>query len=394
MDASTAAPAMLRHFRDMTDPRRPNTTHRLTDLFTIALFAVLAGAEAWVDVAAYGHRKRAWLSTFLDLRRGIPSHDTFGRVFARLVPAEFERCFTAWMSSVVALSGGKLVAIDGKSLRRSFAHGWDKSGMAHLVSAFACANRMVFAQVACDGKGRELDAIERLLALLDLNGAVVTIDALGCNANIAQKILDAGGRYVLQVKDNQPTLLAKLKATMDDAILDGFAGMSHDASAQGPDDDDDRGDGGAHGRVESRRVWVTWDVGLLRRPGGAVAGPAEPGRRRADARGRRRRPGQRRAALLHYRAEPADQGPGDGRPPARALGHREQPALATGRQLPRGRAADSRGPRGGELQPPVPDRAEPAQGRDNQQARHGRQAKMLRLGRPVPANRARQVSWG
>ena len=253
MDAS-APPEMLRFFQAMSDPRRPNRVHKLMDLLTIALFAVLSGAQGWEDVAEYGRRKLDWLKTFMDLPRGVPSHDTFGRVFARLVPEEFEKCFMAWMGSLVALGGGKLVAIDGKSLRRSFEHGWDKSGMAHMVSAFVEANRMVFAQVTCDGKGRELDAMERLLSLLDLKGAVVSIDALGCTASIAQKILDAKGRYVLQVKDNQPTLLAKLKATLDDAILDGFAGMSHDCHEQTDGD---------HGRIETRKVWVTWDVQLL-----------------------------------------------------------------------------------------------------------------------------------
>lgn len=249
-----ATGGILRHFQNLTDPRGANVIHKLSDILTIAIFAVLAGAEGWVDVELYAKRKLAWLRTFLDLPRGVPSHDTFGRVFARLIPEEFEKCFLAWMASVVELSGGKLVAIDGKSLRRSFEHGWDKSGMAHMVSAFVQANRMVFAQVCCDGKGRELDAIERLLALLDLDGAVVSIDALGCNANIAQRILDAKGRYVLQVKDNQPTLHAKLKATLDEAILDGFRGMKHDCDQQ---------TNGGHGRIETRKVWVIWDVKLL-----------------------------------------------------------------------------------------------------------------------------------
>jgi predicted transposase YbfD/YdcC len=250
MDAQ-ATPEVLRHFHAMTDPRRHNRVHRLTDLLTIALFAVLSGAEGWADVAEYGRRKLAWLRTFLPLPRGIPSHDTFGRVFARLIPAEFERCFMAWMASLVELAGGRLVAIDGKSLRRSFEHGWDKSGMAHMVSAFVEANRLVFAQVACDGKGRELDAIGRLLALLDLNGAVVSIDAIACNAGVARQVLDAGGRYVLQVKENQPTLHAKLQMTLDEAIRDGFAGLSHDGHAQTDGD---------HGRIETRELWVTWDV--------------------------------------------------------------------------------------------------------------------------------------
>src|SRR5208282_3714113 len=158
--------------------------------------------------------------------------------FAKLQPEAFERCFMEWMKKMVQLSGGKLVAIDGKSLRRSFEHGWDKSGMAHMVSAFVTANQMVFAQVKTEGKGQERSAIERLLELLDLNGAVVTIDALGCQKEIAQEILDAHGQYLLQVKDNQPALREKL----------------HDNFTET--------DGG-HGRVETRRVWVCWDPSLL-----------------------------------------------------------------------------------------------------------------------------------
>jgi hypothetical protein len=141
----------------------------------------------------------AWLKTFLGLPHGIPSHDTFGDVFARLDPEAFERCFQNWMSSVVELSGGKLVAIDGKGLRHSFEHGWAKSGMAHLVSAFVQAYHMVFAQVKTDGKGVEMSAIEKLLEILDLEGAVVSIDALGCQTGIARQIVKAQAQYVLQV---------------------------------------------------------------------------------------------------------------------------------------------------------------------------------------------------
>ena len=250
MDA-TATAGILRYFQDMTDPRRHNRIHKLLDILTIALFAVLSGAEGWVDVAEYGRRKLSWLKTFLELPGGIASHDTFGEVFGRLHPQEFERCFIRWMNTLVRLSGGKLVAIDGKSLRRSFEHAWDKSGMAHMVSAFVAANRMVFAQIKSNGKGQELDAVEQLLTLLDLEGAVVTIDAIGCNRTIAQKIVEAKADYVLQVKENQPTLHRKLKNLLDEALLEKFAGMSHDVFQQVNAD---------HGRIETRRVWVTWEV--------------------------------------------------------------------------------------------------------------------------------------
>jgi predicted transposase YbfD/YdcC len=253
MDAQAPA-EILRHMYDIPDFRGHNCTHRLTDIITIAIFAVICGADGWVEVAQYGRHKLAWLKTFLRLEGGIPSHDTFGRIFAKLDPVEFERCFMAWMSSLVQLSGGKLVAVDGKSLRQSFEHSWDKSGMAHIVSAFVQANKMVFAQVKTQGKGQELDAIEQLLKLLDLNGAVVSIDALGCNKKIAELILQSKGHYVLQVKKNQPTLYEKLKVLADELILENFKGVEHDYHVQVDGD---------HGRIETRRLWVFWNVADL-----------------------------------------------------------------------------------------------------------------------------------
>jgi predicted transposase YbfD/YdcC len=250
MEAQATA-EVLRHLFEISDPRRHNHLHKLSDIITIAVFAVICGAESWVDVAEYGRRKQDWLGSFLELPNGIPSHDTFGRVFARLKPEEFERCFMAWMSSLVELGGGKLLAIDGKSLRRSFEHSWDKSGMAHMVSAFVQANHMVFAQIKTEGKGQELDAIQKLLKLLELEGSVVTIDALGCNKTVVELILEGKGNYLLQVKDNQPTLHGKLRRLMDGLILDKFAGVEHDYYQQTDGD---------HGRIETRRVWVCWDI--------------------------------------------------------------------------------------------------------------------------------------
>jgi predicted transposase YbfD/YdcC len=244
-------------FLDLPDPRQRNITHRFLDILTIALFAIVCGADDWVTVAAYGRAKLPWLKTFLDLSRGIPSHDTFGRVFARLNPDALEDCFRKWMASLVELSAGQLVAIDGKSLRRSFDHAWDKSGMAHMVSAFVQANRMVFAQVKTDGKGQELSAIEKLLELLELKGAVVSIDAVATNANIARKIRSAKAQYLLPVKENQPTLLTKLSAAMNEAILEKFKGLSGDCF-----EETDAG----HGRIETRRLWVCWDVAEMLGP--------------------------------------------------------------------------------------------------------------------------------
>jgi predicted transposase YbfD/YdcC len=245
---------ILRFFRDVPDPRAKNVIHKLHDILVIAICGVICGADGWAEVEEFGNSKLAWFGTFLDLPNGIPSHDTFGRVFARLDPDAFERRFTAWAASVAGSPGGRLVAIDGKAIRRSFEHAWDKSGMAHLVSAFVDANRMVFGQVAVDGKSNEIEAIPRLLALLDLEGATVTIDAIGCQREVAREVTDRGGRYVLAVKENQPALHRKVKALLDEAILAGFEGMRHGHFEQT--------DGG-HGRVETRRVWVTDEVNWL-----------------------------------------------------------------------------------------------------------------------------------
>lgn len=285
MDAQATA-KIPRPFEQIPDPRRMNRRHKLIDILTIGLFAVLCGADGWEAVAAYGRSKLAWLKSFLELPHGIPSHDTFGDVFAKLNPEALERCFMQWMQRLVQLSGGKLVAIDGKSLRRSFEHGWDKSGMAHMVSAFVETNQMVFAQVKTEGKGQELSAIQKLLEVLELNGAVVTIDALGCQKEIAGQILDAHGQYILQVKDNQPTLHEKLQVLFGDLRLSRFAGIKHDYWTQTDGD---------HGRIETRRLWVFWEVQLL----GDLAAPW-PGLRSLIVVERTREVGGKTSVELHY----------------------------------------------------------------------------------------------
>ena len=240
-----------RAFHSLADPRQANRTHRLMDLLTIALLAVLSGSEDWVNVALYGRSKLPWLKTFLELPAGIPSHDTFNRLFARLNPDVFERCFRQWTATLAERSGGQLVALDGKTLRSSFAHAWDKSGMAHMVSAFVQANHLVFAQETAEGKGGELEAIKKLLAVLDLKGATVTIDALGCQKEVAQLIVDAQADYLLQVKNNQPTLRDQLTTLFAEAALEEYQGFTH-ATCTTVD--------GEHGRLETRTVHVLWDV--------------------------------------------------------------------------------------------------------------------------------------
>lgn len=250
----TVAGGFLRFFGGLVDRRAGNKIHHLSDMIVIAVMAVICGAEGWTEVELFGRSKHKWLSTFLELPGGIPSHDTFDRVFALLDPDAFERCFLAWMSSLVALAGGRLVAIDGKSIRGSFQHAWDKSGMAHLVSALVSQgdNRVVFGQVAVEDKSNEITAIPKLLALMDLKGAVVTLDSLGCQREIAGKIIEGGGDYVLQVKENQPALHGKVKGLLDEAALPGGA----QAVNAGRFEQSEEG----HGRRETRRVWVVDDM--------------------------------------------------------------------------------------------------------------------------------------
>ena len=252
-----ATGGILRAFDDLPDPRAANVTHKLHDMIVIAACAVICGADGWAAVEIFGHSKLAWFGTFLDLPHGVPSHDTFGRVFAALDPDAFERRFAGWVAALAGGSGGRLIAVDGKAIRRSFEHAWDASGMAHLVSAFVDANSAVFAQVSTDAKSNEIEAIPRLLALLDLEGATVTVDAMGCQREVAAEVTGRGGHYVLAVKDNQPALSAKVRALLDEAILDGFEGMSHGHHRTTD------GGGGGHGRVEVRRAWVTDEVRWL-----------------------------------------------------------------------------------------------------------------------------------
>src|SRR4051794_18228821 len=185
------------HFATLPDPRREHLrAHRLVDILTIALCAVICGADDWVAVETFGQSKEAWLRTFLELPGGIPSHDTFGRVFARLDPEEFRRCFLAWVRAVVGEPERKVVAVEGKTARRSHDRGAGKDAL-HLVSAWATERRLVLGQVATDAKSNKITAIPALLKLLAREGATVTIDAMGCQTPIAGQIVAQGADYVL-----------------------------------------------------------------------------------------------------------------------------------------------------------------------------------------------------
>ena len=249
-----AGASLRAHFAALPDPRVERTKrHQLLDVVTIAVCAVLCGADTWVDTEAWGKAKLAWLRTWLELPNGIPSHDTFGRVFAALDAAAFEACFLGWVRDLAAITAGQVVAIDGKTLRRSHDRTGGK-GPLHLVGAWAAANRLVLGQVAVADKSNESVAIPALLDGLDIEGAVVTIDAMGCQTAIARRIRTGGADYVLALKDNQPTLhdlVAHHFAVVTGRDAAGLAPARHATVEK------------SRGRLEARRCWASDDPEVL-----------------------------------------------------------------------------------------------------------------------------------
>jgi predicted transposase YbfD/YdcC len=216
-----------KYFRKLKDPRRAHRRlHKLQDIIVIALCAVIAGAQDWHQIESFGRKRRTWLGRFLELPNGTPAHDTFERVFDRLHPQAFQACFQQWVEAVSSALRIKHVAIDGKTLRGSASA---KLGPLHVVSAWATAQHLSLGQIAVDAKSNEITAIPVLLQLLDLQGALVTIDAMGCQKDIARQIVDQGGDYILTVKDNHPHLLEDIQAQFAKALDSNFAGLEHDS---------------------------------------------------------------------------------------------------------------------------------------------------------------------
>lgn len=235
------------HFGDVDDPRRAYLNqHPLINILTIVLCAVVAGAEGWTDVENFGRQKQTWLGQFLDLTNGIPSHDTFGRVFALLDPKTFRQSFLSWVQAVFEVTGGQVIAIDGKTLRRSHDKTLGKEAIS-IVSAWATANHLVLGQIKVETKSNEITAIPLLLAVLDLTGCIVTIDAIGTQVEIAQQIIDQGGDYLLPVKRNQKQLYEDIELFFKLAQQNDFAKVTHTYQ---------RTTNGSHGRVESRQCWA------------------------------------------------------------------------------------------------------------------------------------------
>ena len=209
---------LMGHFESVTDPRMERSQrHKLIDIITLTICGVICGADNWVDIQAYGEAKQTWLKTFLELPNGIPSHDTFGEVFARIQPQEFEQCFLAWVKAVADISEGEIIAIDGKTLCGSQAAVLGKRAI-HMISAWASTNRLVLGQVKVDDKSNEITAIPALLQVLALKGCIVTIDAMGCQTAIAAQIIAQGGDYVLSLKENQGRLYQDVTQLFDYAL--------------------------------------------------------------------------------------------------------------------------------------------------------------------------------
>jgi len=216
MAATPRVGSLRQHFRSLKDPRvAGRTRHLLLDLVVLALCAVIANCDDWPDIALFAQKRESWFRRFLKLPHGVPSHDTFERVFAALDPRALERCCLGWLREVAGLVEVGQIAIDGKTLRGSAG---SPLGALHLVSAWATQAHLTLGQVAVDGKSNEITAIPKLLELLDLHGALVTVDAIGCQKSIARKIVAGGGDYVLVVKGNQEQLLADIQETVARAL--------------------------------------------------------------------------------------------------------------------------------------------------------------------------------
>ncbi len=264
----TPTVAIMEHFSLIDDPRRDHgKRHVLEEILVLTICAVICGADSFVAVEAFGKAKIDWLRRFLSLPNGIPSHDTLGAVFARLNPRQFEQCFLQWVNAVFARTTGKVIAIDGKTLRRSYDRKSKKAALP-MVSAWATTNHLVLGQVAVDEHSNEITAIPHLLDVLDVQGCIVTIDAIGCQQDIAAQIIDQGGDYVLAVKANQSSLFTEVQQCFADIEADGM--RFYETEEHG------------HGREETRWYWMTetvpWPLRRIQRKGLRSMGVVEASR--------------------------------------------------------------------------------------------------------------------
>lgn len=236
------------YFETIHDPRHHNKIHKLIDIIILSIAAVVAGADTYQQIENFGKKRTKWLKKFLTLPAGIPSHDTIGRVFERINPNEFQNSFKLWIESITQITKGQVIAIDGKTLRRSHDNSKNKKAI-HMISAWAASNNVVLGQLKTADKSNEVTAIPYLLRMLDISGCIITIDAMGTQKKIAQTIIENGADYVLALKENHKTLYSNTSAFFEDM---------HDqpiSSHQTIDAD--------HGRIETRKYWITSDIDWL-----------------------------------------------------------------------------------------------------------------------------------
>lgn len=246
--------SLIEHFAPLEDPRIDrNKYHALIDIVVLTVCAVASGADGWEAIEQFGKEKLDWLRKYVPLNHGVPSHDCIAYVLSRLSPRKFRECFMSWTHAVTKETGGEVIAIDGKTSKGSRDRKHNRNPL-HMVSAWACHNRLVLGQQATQEKSNEIIAIPKLLTLLELKGCIVTIDAMGCQRAIAEQIIDQGGDYVLGLKGNQGGLFEAVEDFFTIAQANQFAGVAHDYVEEVDKD---------HGRLEIRRYYITEDLSTL-----------------------------------------------------------------------------------------------------------------------------------
>jgi len=253
METNVSANIMY-HFSELSDPRIDRSKlHNLIDIIVIAICAVICGAKGYTDIEDFGKSSEDWLRKFLELKNGIPSHDTFRRVFIFINPEDFERCFLSWINEINEVTAGDIVPIDGKTLRRSYDKKLGKSAI-HMISAWSNANSLVLGQLKVDDKSNEITAIPELLKLLELKGCIVTIDAMGCQKKIVKEIRSQEGEYIIALKKNQGKLFEQTTEYFKNAEDVNFQGIDHESYTT-----EDEG----HGRKEIREYRMVTDIDWL-----------------------------------------------------------------------------------------------------------------------------------
>jgi predicted transposase YbfD/YdcC len=245
-----ASASIIEHFSSIPDPRlNRRKLHKLEDIFFITLCAAICGANDWVAIEEFGKAKKSWFDELLGLENGIPSHDTFGNVFAAINTQKFSECFSCWVADLTELSGENIIAIDGKCLRRSMDKASNKAAI-YMVSAWATENQLVLGQQKVDEKSNEITAIPKLLLQLDITGAVVTMDAMGCQTSVVDQIIEQNADYMLSLKGNQGNLHKDVKLFFEtESTCPEVGHESYDAG---------------HGRIETRTVRASSDIDWLK----------------------------------------------------------------------------------------------------------------------------------